>query len=79
MDGDPKSVPVLLPYIGKMAHYTDDIMLTCGELPLLQDALLEHLRGREWSVNPYKIQGQAPLKHFGEAFVWVRSVLSQKL
>lgn len=44
----------------KWAHYIDDIMLICEDLPLLQDTLqtlLEHLWGRGWAVNPQKIQG----------------------
>lgn len=43
----------------KRAHYIDDIMLTCEDLPLLQkslQALLKHLRQRGRAVNLRKIQ-----------------------
>lgn len=45
---------------GKQAHYIDDVMLTCADLPLLQkalQALLDHLRQRGRAVNLRKIQG----------------------
>lgn len=54
-DGNPRSIPVLLSHISKWTHYTDDIMLTCENLSLQQDAqqtLVEHLQGRGQVVNP---------------------------
>lgn len=51
----------------KWTQYIDDIMLTCEYLPLLQDALqglLEHLRGRGWTVKLQKIQGPVTTVRF---------------
>ena len=45
-DGSLRPVPVLLPHISKMSHYTDNITLTCEDLPQLSNtlqALLKHL------------------------------------
>lgn len=51
----------------KWTQYIDDIMLPCEYLPLLQDALqglLEHLRGRGWTVKLQKIQGPVTTVRF---------------
>lgn len=44
----------------KQAHYIDNIMLTCEDLPLLQktyEALLDHLEKKRWTMLLQKIQG----------------------
>lgn len=57
-------------------HYTDDIMLTCEDLPLLQktlQALLDHLQQRGQAVNPQKIQGPSTeVKFLG--VVWLGKI-----
>lgn len=56
------------PTLGKWAHYIDHIILTCEDLPLLQDipqALPEHLQRRVWVVNTQKIQGPVTAIKFG--------------
>ena len=48
-DGSPRSVRVLLPHISKVAHYINNVRLTCEDFLLMQDCLqtlLEHLQGR---------------------------------
>lgn len=57
-DVNPRSIPVPPSHISKWTHYTDDIMSTCENLPLLQDTqptVVEHLQGRGWVVNLQKI------------------------
>lgn len=53
------SVP--LPHISKMGHHIDDIMLTCENLPLLQDILQDTAGFARASsgkrMGPQKIQG----------------------
>lgn len=57
-------------------HYTDDIMLTCEDLSLLQktlQALLDHLQQRGRAVNPQKIQGPSmEVKFLG--VVWLGKI-----
>ena len=56
----PENSLFFFPTSVKWASYIDDLTLTWEELPLLQNslpALLEHLLGRGWAVNPQKIQG----------------------
>lgn len=60
------------PTPGKRAHYTDDITLTRGDLPLPQDTLqtlLEHLQGRGRAGKSRKSRSQAPLSFRG--VVWL--------
>lgn len=51
------------------AHYSDDILFTCEDLPLLQNtlqALLGHSWGRGWTLNPQIIQSPGTtIKFFG--------------
>lgn len=55
----------------KWVHHIDDIMLTCEDLPLLQDTLqflLEHLWRRVWTTNSQKIQGPGTTIKLWEVF-----------
>lgn len=70
------------PTLGKWAYYINDIILTCEDLPLLQDipqALPENLQRRVWVVNTQKIQGPVTAIKFLGVTGWVRLILSQKL